>query len=110
MKRQLGVQGGECVPIAGIAGPRMPCATPARPSVPVPIRWLWPTAAMCALLVACGPPDAPVLHVAHQCLRVSGADDARLALAAPAAGLLLVTVEERGLSVSADLDGSAEAS
>ena len=62
------------------------------------------------LLAGCGSHGAPPAQVTRQCLHVRGEGQTDLTLVAPRAGLLLVTLEERGLSVSANIDSSGEAS
>ena len=64
----------------------------------------------CVLLAACSSPTTPIAQVARQCLRVGGESETTLPLTSPRAGLLLITLEERGVSVSARLDRSAEGS
>ncbi len=56
------------------------------------------------LLAACGSRAPTHTAITRKCVDVGGNGVATLSIAAPDAGMLLVTVEERGLSVSARID------
>ena len=58
------------------------------------------------LLAACGARSGPPQSETRHCLQVNSGD-ATLALNSPSNGMLVVTVEERGLSVAARIDPSA---
>ena len=109
MERQPGVGAALFSPSTSRLSPRTP--TSAAPHRSAAALGRWPSlVAASVLLAACGAQPAPLSQITHQCLHIAGERETNLTLVAPEAGLLLVTVEERGLSVSAHLDSSGEAS
>ncbi len=108
MERELGVEGAFCSP----SHTPLPLNTPTRAetlrsdAAHAAGRWL-PLALLSALLPACSAPSAPHRAMDRQCLEVDGRRETTLTVPSPEAGLLIVTVEERGLTVSARLDDSS---
>jgi CHAT domain-containing protein len=68
-------------------------------------RWLG-VVVSCVLPAACGITTAPVTLQSAGCVEPGAAGETNVTLASPGAGLLLVSVEERGLSIAARLDAS----
>jgi CHAT domain-containing protein len=109
MEQRLGVEGAVFSPLKSPPPSRTP--THAARSWSTASLGRWASAiVLCGLLAACSSQTAPVAQVARQCVHVGGKGETALPLISPQAGMLLVTVAERGLSVSADLDSSGEAS
>ncbi len=109
MEQRLGVEGAVFSRLKSPLSSRIPThAAPSRSDVALG-GWAC-TAMLYWLLTACGSQTAPVTQIARECVRVGGEGETSLPLSSPRAGVLLVTLAERGLSVSADLDGSGAAS
>ena len=73
-------------------------------------RWLFAVAVPLLLAACSAPASTSVFPLLHRCLHIAGQGEATLTLTTPQPGGLLVMLEEQGLSVSAHMDGSAEAS
>ncbi len=68
-------------------------------------RWLG-VVVSCVLPAACGITTAPVPLQSAGCVEPGAAGETNVTLASLGSGLLLVSVEERGLSIAARLDAS----